>query len=245
MARRCKHALPQPRLHKQSGHWRVRIAGETYWLGRAGSLEAIAEFDRLIGEWLASGKTRPPSRRLKTAVEGITKSTASQPADAKAALVTLSTVEPTSTTGSHEAIHVGIPTATFPTNGLTGRHIDPDGLSVGELCTGWLDWIERNRCHNGKDRTSLYYGARQVTKAIEAFWSLPAAAFGSEHLLQVQESLVHTPVVSRPKDPTKPKKIRPRNRTTINDTVNRIRQLFKWGALRKFVPHDRVAELSL
>ena len=62
MARRPKHLHPQPRLHANSGHARVRIAGEEFWLGRCGSPQAAAEYDRLIGEWLAAGTSRPPSR---------------------------------------------------------------------------------------------------------------------------------------------------------------------------------------
>ena len=67
MARRPNHLHPQPRLHKESGHARVRIAGEEFWLGPCGCRAASAEYDRLIGEWLASGRSRPPSRRPKAA----------------------------------------------------------------------------------------------------------------------------------------------------------------------------------
>jgi integrase len=123
--------------------------------------------------------------------------------------------------------------------------LDADGISVGELCTRWIDWIERNRCHNGKDATSLYYGARQAAAALEDFWSLPAASFGSQHLTVVQEKLERTPVVSRPLSPNKTPKVRPRNRTTINDTISRIRRLFRWAAVRNLVPEDRVAVLRL
>jgi len=123
--------------------------------------------------------------------------------------------------------------------------LDAEGLSVGELCTRWIDWIERNRCHNGKDATSLYYGARQATAALEDFWSLPAALFGSHHLTEVQEKLEHTPVVSRPRSPNKAPKVRARNRSTINDTIGRIRRLFRWAAVRNLVPEDRVAVLRL
>jgi hypothetical protein len=54
MGRNPKHLLPQMRLHAQSGHARVRINGKAYWLGRFGSPEAKAAYDRLIAEYLAA-----------------------------------------------------------------------------------------------------------------------------------------------------------------------------------------------
>lgn len=216
MGRRPSHAHPQVRLHK-SGSGRVRIHNEDFWVGRFGSPEAAAEYDRLIGEWLASGKTRPPSRRGKQAEPA---AHATQPTDAvDSALLAVDSLceispEPVDETADTEL-------ATTPS-----AHVD--GLTVGELCTRWLDWIESTRCHNGKSATSLYYGARQAAVALEDFWDHPVAGFGSRNLLRVQQKLVHTPVISRPKDPTKPPKSKPRSRTTINDTVNRIRQMFRW-----------------
>ena len=59
MGRNPKHLLPQMRLHARSGHARVRISGKTHWLGRFGSPEALAAYDRLIAEFLASRGTRP------------------------------------------------------------------------------------------------------------------------------------------------------------------------------------------
>jgi integrase len=247
MARRPNHLHPQPRLHKKSGHGRVRIAGEEYSLGLFGSREASAEYDRLIGEWLASGKSKPPSRRPKGGTADSCEAIVSTPES-------IASPTPPTAEESTSAAQDERPAATSPlpsTDGVlpsqaTGPHdLDPNGITVGELCTRWIDWIERNRCHNGKDSTSLYYGARQVTAALEDFWSFPAAEFGSRCLIEVQEKLVHTPVVSRPKDPKKRPKIRPRNRTTVNDTVSRIRKLFKWGVLRELVPEHRIPLLEL
>jgi hypothetical protein len=53
---------------------------------------------------------------------------------------------------------------------------------VGDVATLWLDWIEQTQCPNGKDRTSLYYGARQAIRALEDFWEYPAADFGCPEL---------------------------------------------------------------
>jgi len=54
MGRNRRHALPQMRLHSASGHARVRINGTEHWLGRFGSPEAQAAYDRLIAGFLAS-----------------------------------------------------------------------------------------------------------------------------------------------------------------------------------------------
>lgn len=254
MGRRPKHLHPQPKLHARSRHARVRISGETFWLGRFGSNEAAAEYDRLIGEWLSTDRQRPPSRRPRAAIQ------AKAPSDPQpqTPLPQKHGVADQTSDADRQADSPCFPEQEL---GLSRGDAEPapeqsvavtndsktfaDGLTVGELCNRWIDWIERNRCPEGRDKTSLYYSARQATKALEDFWDYPAHVFGSRNLLQVQAKLVHTPVVSRPLDPKKPKKARPRSRTTVNDTINRIRQMFKWGALYELVPDDRVPVLQL
>jgi hypothetical protein len=59
MGRNPKHLLPQMRLHKGSGHARVRINGTEHWRGPFGSPAAIAAYDRLIAEYLAQRRLRP------------------------------------------------------------------------------------------------------------------------------------------------------------------------------------------
>ena len=61
MGRNPRHLLPQMRLHKASGHARVRIDGTEHWLGRFGSKEALATYDRLIAEYLARRGARNSS----------------------------------------------------------------------------------------------------------------------------------------------------------------------------------------
>jgi integrase len=46
-------------LHKASGQAVVRIDGKDHYLGRYGSPESKAEYDRLIGEWLLGGRQTP------------------------------------------------------------------------------------------------------------------------------------------------------------------------------------------
>ena len=69
MGRNRRHSLPQVRLHSGSGHARVRINGTEHWLGRFGSPEAQAAYDRLLAEYLANGRQvapRPKAERQET-----------------------------------------------------------------------------------------------------------------------------------------------------------------------------------
>lgn len=70
------------------------------------------------------------------------------------------------------------------------------------------------------------------------FWECPAADFGCPQLAAVQERLERTPVVSRPKDPNKEPEKRARFRSPINDTVDRVRQLFKWAARNRLISRE-------
>jgi integrase len=47
--------IPTYSLHKHSGLARVRISGRDVYLGKFGTPESHAEYERVIGEWLASG----------------------------------------------------------------------------------------------------------------------------------------------------------------------------------------------
>lgn len=46
-------------FHRQSGHAYVTIAGKQHWLGKHGTAESRAAYDRLIGEWLVNGRRAP------------------------------------------------------------------------------------------------------------------------------------------------------------------------------------------
>jgi hypothetical protein len=65
-----KRALWTPSycLHRASGQAVVRIDGTDYYLGKHGTVESTAEYDRLIAEWLGNGRRLTAS----TAVDGLT-----------------------------------------------------------------------------------------------------------------------------------------------------------------------------
>ncbi|HEY2159266.1 MAG TPA: hypothetical protein VGH33_26810 [Isosphaeraceae bacterium] len=56
---RPSNRLPSYRLHRPSGRAVVTLGGKDHYLGRYGSAESRDEYDRLIGEFLASGRGRP------------------------------------------------------------------------------------------------------------------------------------------------------------------------------------------
>ena len=49
-------SVPAYCLHRHSGQAIVRIAGRDHYLGPHGCEESRAEYDRVIAEWLASGR---------------------------------------------------------------------------------------------------------------------------------------------------------------------------------------------
>jgi integrase len=54
--------VPSYRLHKPSNQAIVVLNGRMYYLGRYGSLESRAEYDRLIAEWKSRRRVTPPPR---------------------------------------------------------------------------------------------------------------------------------------------------------------------------------------
>lgn len=60
---KISHRLPVIREHKSSGRARIRMDGKTYWLGEYGSMEAQAEYNRVISFPLRTGYPALPSTR--------------------------------------------------------------------------------------------------------------------------------------------------------------------------------------
>ena len=64
MGRRKNSTTPLPSVHKQSGRSRVRIAGKTIWLGKAGSKIAAENYKQVLGVWGANGGKLPDNFAL-------------------------------------------------------------------------------------------------------------------------------------------------------------------------------------
>src|SRR6516165_3848593 len=54
--------VPSYRLHRPTNQAIVVIKDRTFYLGRYGSIESRAEYNRIIAEWLAEGGGSPPPR---------------------------------------------------------------------------------------------------------------------------------------------------------------------------------------
>ncbi len=63
------HATPKYRLHRPSGQAVVTLNGRDFYLGPWRSTASRAEYDRLIGEWLANGRRLPIASCDLTIVE--------------------------------------------------------------------------------------------------------------------------------------------------------------------------------
>ncbi len=56
MARRTGHSVPKYRKHRSTGQAVCTIAGRDYYLGPHGTKASQVEYDRLVSEWLVSGR---------------------------------------------------------------------------------------------------------------------------------------------------------------------------------------------
>jgi hypothetical protein len=61
--------VPKYRRHKPSGQAVVTLCGKDFYLGPHGTHASKAEYDRLIGEWLAAGRTLPHPQTGLTVAE--------------------------------------------------------------------------------------------------------------------------------------------------------------------------------
>ena len=63
--------IPSYRLHKASGQAMVTLDGKDFYLGTHGTAKSRAEYDRLIAEWLANGRSIAARSRELTVSEVI------------------------------------------------------------------------------------------------------------------------------------------------------------------------------
>lgn len=60
---KLKSSLPRYQRHRASGQAVVALYGKDFYLGPYGTKASKAEYDRLVGEWIAAGRpSRPPSQ---------------------------------------------------------------------------------------------------------------------------------------------------------------------------------------
>ncbi len=96
----------------------------------------------------------------------------------------------------------------------------PDGLTVVEVVTMYLDYCQTYyRDPNGK-LTSTYGNALQAARALRVFDDTPAATFGPKKLGMIRDSLAAS---GRP-------------RVGCNKVVKSVRRVFQWAESQELVP---------
>jgi len=53
------NVAPKYRRHRASGQAVVTLGGQDFYLGPHGTKSSKAEYDRLVGQWLAAGRRLP------------------------------------------------------------------------------------------------------------------------------------------------------------------------------------------
>jgi hypothetical protein len=178
MPRRPNGSVPSLVHHKPSSRARGRINGRDHWLGKWGSPEARAAYDRLIAEYLACGRIKTPQP-------------APTPAPSKA--------------GAAAEL---------------GDSPPPDGLSIAEVATRYLEHCQIYYRNSDGTRTSTYGNALQAVRALRAFDDTSAAAFGPRKLTVIRDS----------------EAAQGRPRVGCNAIVKHVRRLFQWVESQELVP---------
>lgn len=208
MGRNPKHLLPQMRLHAQSGHARVRLNGKAHWLGRFGSPEAQAAYDRLIAEYLIQRSGGRLAGTLPSLVAA-GQPEAQEPPDGLVA------------DGSAKR-----PTGIESPSDTASEALAPQELTIAELGVVYMEHARTYyRLADGR-LSSSYHGMLQAVNALRPFKRLPAASFGPRCLREIMDRLANE----------KTRTGRPRPRKSINRLLKRIRSLFKWAVSMEMVP---------
>jgi integrase len=160
MPRRPKGSIPSLVHHKPSDRARVRINGRDHWLGKWGTPESRLAYDRIIAEYLASGRVRDQH---------------AAPPDAPV----LVTVDP-GTPGV--AVTVPLPNGVVPEEAVS---TEP---TVAEVVLRYLEYCDTYYRTPLGERTSTYGNALQAARALRPFDDTPASKFGPRKLGMIRDS---------------------------------------------------------
>ena len=116
-----------------------------------------------------------------------------------------------------------------------GQHLSPQqDLSVAEVANAYLDFAEKKyRKPDGTQKTEVTHLKSALTILGRLYGTLPAREFDQRGLEAVRGEM------SR-----KGGKRRRWNRKTVNDSIGRIKRMFRWAAARKLVPSTVPADLA-
>jgi integrase len=170
VGRNPKHLLPQMRLHKGSGHARVRINGVEHWLGPFGSREAVSAYDRLIAHYLAARGARPDGGdRDESTPPGAVPEPEAAPSPAVVA------PQPASQQPVAEP----------------KEEAAPAEITVAEMCVTYLDYAKTHYILPDGRLSSSYHGMLQAVHALTPFQRIPAALFGPRCLREIMDRMAH------------------------------------------------------
>jgi integrase len=161
MAGRPKGSVPALVHHKPSGRARVRINGRDHWLGKWGSAEARLAYERLIAEYLATGRVR-------------NQHSAPPPA---AVVVTVDPCAP--------GVAVAVPVSAANVASAEPVSTEP---TVAEVVLRYMEYCDTYYRTPTGERTSTYGNALQAARALRPFDDTPAAKFGPRKLGMIRDS---------------------------------------------------------
>ena len=106
--------------------------------------------------------------------------------------------------------------------------LDPDDVTVVELCDRFLAWADSYyRRPDGTPTSSLSNLRNAIRHLRRLYGASPANAFGTKALKAVRQELVSADL----------------SRGVVNQTVNLIRSIFRWGVAEELVPADVLVAL--
>ncbi len=219
MGRLQSGALPRISVHPRSGHARVRYQGREIWLGRYGSREAQAKYDRLVLE-IVSQRQIPPDEPDGVAVEELHRATAP--------LVEPSLQHPPTTDIPPEVVRC----LDDATSGV--------GITIAQMCSRFLVHAERFYRDRDGNPTSTLGNIKTAIRALRRFDDMSAAEFGPILLDELMHSLASEKVPCRKSG----QKTDYRPRVTVNRTIKTIRMIFDWAVSREMVPPEKAQAMK-
>ena len=168
MPRRRPGFIPALVHHTPSGRGRVRIDGRDIWLGKWGAPQTESAYQRVITEFLATGRVESVPRRRAVAPTGF-------PSSAPTVPVAGQSVQ-------------GCPTGALP-DAVAGDEAPPPAeLTVCEVALRYREHCRDYYRDRAGKQTSSYSGVMQAIKALRPYDEVPAKNFGPKTLTLIRDA---------------------------------------------------------
>ena len=107
-------------------------------------------------------------------------------------------------------------------------------ITVGELLDKYFVYAKKTTrtTSNNKEHRNFHF-IKRVQQFLQPYHSWPVSDFGPDELLDVQDTIVEYEYVQG-------KKKKRYTRRGVNDTINWIRKIWKWGMGRQFITAEQV-----